>query len=199
MFVDKNGVVRKPVAYVAGFYMFYEDATERADKYKTLCEKYGVIGIYPPQEECAEEGPMYQPKDDSHSEGQKKWFNRDINHLKYCDMVITQMEDFYGTEVESGTSFECGIGASYGKMLYGYLEDTRSMVERIKVPLHTRADNCLASEDGIMVEDFDFPVNHMFKDFEIIKGDLEDCLKKIRKDLDKTLISAGLEPYKVTE
>ena len=47
MFIDKNGVVRMPKAYLAGTEIFYPNTLETQEKYHKLCEKYGIIGYYP--------------------------------------------------------------------------------------------------------------------------------------------------------
>ena len=47
MFIDKDGIVRMPKAYLAGTEIFYPDSEETQKKYHALCDKYGIIGYYP--------------------------------------------------------------------------------------------------------------------------------------------------------
>ena len=63
MFIDKNGVVRMPKAYLAGTEIFYPDSKETQAKHHALCEKYGFIGYYP--EDIA--------PDDEYKEYVKNW------------------------------------------------------------------------------------------------------------------------------
>ena len=46
MFIDKNGVVRMPKAYLAGTEIFYPNTLETQEKYHKLCEKYGQIRLH---------------------------------------------------------------------------------------------------------------------------------------------------------
>jgi len=195
MFLDENGRLMA-VAYMAGYEMFYEDALERAARMKALCEQYGIIGIYPPQEEPEDEFAPYVPKDDSHPEMAQMYFTRDINHIRRSDMVIAELDGFYGQEVESGTAFECGVAAALGKRLYGYMADTRPLKAHSE-PLQVLPDGREADAAGIAVEDFDLPVQVLFHDFTIIEGTFEDALKRIRADLDAELAAEGAAPFQI--
>ena len=65
MFIDKNGVVRMPKAYLAGTEIFFTDSDETQEKYHQLCDKYGIIGYYPPDIAPEDEFKEYVKKDDS--------------------------------------------------------------------------------------------------------------------------------------
>lgn len=70
MFIDKQGNVRRPKAYLAGTEIFYPDSRQTGEKYHRLCEKYGIDGIYPPDPAPEDEYPEYVKKDDSlHTSG----------------------------------------------------------------------------------------------------------------------------------
>ena len=48
MFIDKNGIVRRPVAYLAGPDMFWPDGMEIGAGYVEMSHRYGIDGIFPP-------------------------------------------------------------------------------------------------------------------------------------------------------
>ena len=65
MFIDKNGEVRMPKAYLAGTEIFYPNTLETQKYYHELCDKYGIIGYYPSDLPPEDEFKDYIPKDDS--------------------------------------------------------------------------------------------------------------------------------------
>lgn len=74
---------------------------------------------------------------------------------------------------DSGTCFEIGYAYALGKKIYGYLDDTRTMMEKIGGE---------TDQDGFLVENFDLPVNLMLGcSMTLIQGNLEHCLQEIRR------------------
>ena len=118
MFIDKNGNVRRPKAYLAGFEMFYPDGIERGEEWKRIAAKYGIEGIFPP-DAAPENDPIapYVRKDDSEAEFWYGIFMDDVNHMRRSDMIIAQLQDWRGAQPDSGTCFECGYSAATGKRL----------------------------------------------------------------------------------
>ena len=94
MFIDKNGVVRRPVAYLAGPDMFWPNGDEIGAHSVELSHKYGIDGIYPPNPARDDEFKDYVPKDDSREEKEKRGFIHDINHVRRSDMIIANLNDF---------------------------------------------------------------------------------------------------------
>lgn len=148
--------------YVAGFDVFYPDWKEkRYFEYRELCQKYGFE--MQAQKAAADEGKTLG----------ERIFLKNIHYIDSCDYVAANLNSFRGREPDSGTCFEIGYAYAQGKKIYGYLDDARTMIEKIGA----RAD-----EDGFTVEDFDLPVNLMLGcSVTVIQGDLEHCLKEIRK------------------
>lgn len=201
MFIDKDGVVRKPKAYLGGFEIFFYDSEARGKRLKELCDKYGIIGIYPPDDEPDDEFKPYIAKDDSHEEIEMTYFTRDCNHIRRSDMIIAQLEDYHGTEPDSGTAFECGMAAALGQRLYAFIPDARDMKVRVKemFPKSTvLEDGTVVDPEGYRVEDFGLPLNLMFSGcMKVAEGDIEAALKLARADFDAELVAAGYEPYEV--
>lgn len=184
MFIDKDGVKRKPKAYLAGFELFYPDGNERGAKMRELCDSYGVEGIFPPD-------PNPDPKMDYiPTDPNNRWqqanvhFSRDCNHMRRCDMIIANLNDFRSHQPDSGTAFECGMCFGLNKMMYGYVDDVRPMTERYRDGARGVAGSRV-DENGFAFEECGFPLSYLLsKSMKIVEGDLETCLKVVRADLD---------------
>lgn len=147
--------------YIAGYDVFYPDWKEkRYFEYQKLCRKYGF------EMQAQKSAP-----DGTISLG-RQIFLKNIRCIEASDYIVANVNPFRGKEPDSGTCFEIGYGYALGKKIYGYLDDTRTMLEKIGEE---------TDEDGFLVEDFDLPVNLMLGcSMELIQGDLEHCLKEIR-------------------
>ena len=49
-------------------------------------------------------------------------FNRYQQHVRDCDIVLANLNDFRGYEPSNDVSFECGMGYQLGKKLFGYMD-----------------------------------------------------------------------------
>ena len=197
MFIDKNGVVRMPKAYLAGTEIFFTDSDETQEKYHQLCDKYGIIGYYPPDIAPEDEFKEYVKKDDSLHEMELQLFTHDLNQIKRTDIIIANLNDYRGNEPDSGTAVECGIAWGYGHRCFAFIDDARPMKERFKGVKKVKEDGTATDKDGANLEDFDSPLNLMFCEFTIFEGGLEEALKGIRKIFNEELVAAGYEPFEV--
>ena len=197
MFIDKNGEVRRPKAYLAGFEMFYPDGIERGEEWKRIAAKYGIEGIFPP-DPAPENDPIapYERKNDSEQEFWYGIFMDDVNHMRRSDMVIAQLQDWRGAQPDSGTCFECGYSAATGKRLYAWCEDTESLAERRKAIATADEDGVLRDSEGYAFEDRGFPLDSSFATMKMASS-FEEACQMARADFDAELVAAGYEPYKV--
>ncbi len=100
-------------------------------------------------------------------------FLKNIHYIETSDYVVANVNTFRGREPDSGTCFEIGYAYALGKKIYGYLDDTRTMIEKMGAE---------TDENGFSVENFGLPVNLMLGcSMELIQGDLEHCLREIRR------------------
>lgn len=199
MFIDKNGQVRLPKAYLAGTEIFYPDTLETQEKYHKLCDKYGIIGFYPSDTAPDDEFKEYAAKNDSTPEREMTYFTHDANHIRRTDIIIANLNDYRGNEPDSGTAVECGIAWGMGHRCFAFIDDARPMKERFKGVKYTNENGAAVDKNGAHLEDFDSPLNLMFSDFTIFEGGLEQALIGIRKIFDQELIAAGHEPFKLKE
>ena len=197
MFIDKNGNVRRPKAYLAGFEMFYPDGIERGEEWKRIAAKYGIEGIFPP-DAAPENDPIapYVRKDDSEAEFWYGIFMDDVNHMRRSDMIIAQLQDWRGAQPDSGTCFECGYSAATGKRLYAWCEDAEPLAERRKAMATADEDGILRDSEGYAFEDRESPLDNLFSCMTIATS-FEEACKMARADFDAELIAAGYEPFEV--
>lgn len=144
--------------YIAGPDVFRPDAVEHGRRCKAVCAEYGLIGLYP---------------FDNEADTAEEIFKGNCALIDECDIVCANLNPFRGDEPDSGTCFELGYGHAKGKALYGYLEDMRSLRQKLGE----------ADAQGNSVEDFDLPVNLMMGiPVRIVKGDFSACIKAIAED-----------------
>ena len=150
--LDSKGM---PVVYIAGPERYDADAAEQYAKMKALCAEHGLYAIVPTD---GVPGIPESNTDDIYTNAYL-FFLRQQQHVRDCDIILANLNDFHGWEPDSDTSFECGMAYQLGKKMFGYMESTLRMVDR--VPNFGAAcgyrDAC-----GCNAENFDYPINLMF-------------------------------------
>lgn len=122
--------------YLAGFDVFAPDAVKRGVRMKLQCAQQGLIGLYPLDNEGSDAAAI---------------FAGNCALLDSADAVLANINPFRGHEPDSGTCFEIGYAYAKGKRVFAYLDDARTMREKLGA----------ADENGFTVEDFGLPVNLM--------------------------------------
>lgn len=147
--------------YIAGPDVFSPDAVGIGEHYKQLCGQYGFEGIYPL------DGSSMTKTDQITAQA---IFAANLESIKKADVVVANLNPFRGQCVDDGTAFEIGYACALGKQIFGYLDDSRSLIER-----YGRMD-----DQRWNVEDFGHPVNLMLAEaVSIVEGGFEDCLRHI--------------------
>lgn len=145
----------RPLVYLAGPARYDPDAAAKYAEMKAVCARYGFDAVAPmdlvPEEAAADPDSPYQMA--------AQLFHRFQQHVRDCDIVLADLNDFRGYEPSSDVSFECGMGCQLGKKLFGYMEDTTPMRDRI--PNYGEARE-YRDECGRNAENFDYPINLMF-------------------------------------
>lgn len=177
--------VEGPVIYLAGQERYAPDAREKYAVMKRSCAAQGFYAIAP-----VDEAPGVPPviSDDLYTLAYHV-FDRQQQHVRNCDIIIADLNDFHGWEPDSDTAFECGMGFQLGKKLYGYMSDTTRTIDRIPNFGSQREyrDAC-----GCNAENFDYPINIMFaSSMTIVQGGFDDALRRVVQDLEKSAGSAG--------
>ena len=169
----------KPLVYLAGFERYDEDATEKYNEMKAICAKYGFDAVSPID---MVRNDIVVDSDNPY-EVAAQLFNRCQQHVRDCDIVLANLNDFRGYEPSNDVSFECGMGYQLGKKLFGYMDDVTRMKERI--PNYGEARE-FRDECGRNAENFDYPINLMFSgsmpifensSFEAVVKQMAEALK----------------------
>ncbi|MFK3974047.1 nucleoside 2-deoxyribosyltransferase [Pseudomonas sp. NPDC087358] len=136
-----------PRIYLAGFDVFRADAVEHGAYLKALCQAQGLEGRYPFDNQVTAGLPPQQTA--------ALICNANIGMIRDCDAVLANLNDFRGTEPDSGTAFEVGMAVALGKPVWAYFQARGSLREQIE------HDAEGFDGQGFQVEDFQLPRNLM--------------------------------------
>ena len=156
-----------PRVYLAGFDVFRRDALSHGQHLKALCQARGMIGLYPLDGQVPDE---LEPR------AKAQWICRaNMDAIRSADVVLANLNDFRGAgEPDSGTAFEVGFAAALGKPIWAYVDDNRSLHERVSVTTDESAAYCA---NGFLVEDFGLNMNLMLAcTARIVVGGPQACL-----------------------
>ena len=134
--------------YLAGPDVFYPDSRARRDKLLRICKENELIGIYPGDNDI--DPPVANTIREAN-----------IEMIRNADCILANLSPFRGFEPDSGTVFEVGFATALGKIIVGYSNDTRPMIERLREH-QSLDDKKMTDKDGLMVENFGLPNNLMF-------------------------------------
>ena len=145
---------------------------------KELCAEYGYEAISP-----LDPAPGVTDTDSENPYMKAmNLFDRFQQHVRNCDMIVANLNDYRGYEINNDVAFECGMGFELGKKLYGYMDNTDKLINRIP---SLGKDREYRDQTGSNVEDFDYPANLMFgSSMKIFEGKFEAILEKIIRDFE---------------
>lgn len=167
------GPMDKPVVYLAGPERYDADSAEQYAEMKARCAERGWYALVPTD---AAPGVPSVSSDDPYTMAYHT-FERQQQHVRNCDILIANLNDFHGWEPDADTSFECGMAYQLGKRLFGYMSDTTRMIDRIPNlgPEREYRDAC-----GCNAENFNYPINLMFaSSMPIYQGAFQEILEQI--------------------
>ena len=171
---NEKRTMHPPTIYLSGPERYDANAQERYAGMRRLCEAHGFSVITPMD-------AIEQQQMEDHYARAAQTLRRNAEHVRACDILIANLNDFHGWEPESDTSFECGMAFQLGKRLYGYMDSTLRMRDR--VPSLGEA-NGWRDICGCNVENFDYPLNLMFaSSMPVLEGTFEQVIEKIVKEL----------------
>jgi nucleoside 2-deoxyribosyltransferase len=169
---------RKPLVYLACSDRYDQSAEELYAVRKEICSRYGFEVITPLDEAS---GNLSAASDDPYAKAYQT-FDRWQQHVRSCDIILADLNDFHGMEPNSDVAFECGMAWQLGKKCFGYMDDTTVMRKRIP---HYGGDKNYKDICGYEVENFNYPVNLMFaSSMPVLEGDFEAIVKRVSELLD---------------
>lgn len=167
----------KPRVYLADLVRYEENGEELYQASRELCASYGLEAVTP-------------------LDGISELFNTENSNpytraamltenyrrlIAGCDAVVADLNNYRGFECANDVGFECGMGFSMGKRLFGYMEDIRPCIEKIP---HLGEKAEYRDMTGSNVENFNYPINLMFgSSMKIFKGTLKDVIQHVAEKL----------------
>lgn len=163
--------IYKKHVYFAGPDVFKPNAIERGQKYVSLADARGFVGLF----------PLDNKVDISAPNAHKVIYELNRNLIHRSDILVVNLEDFRGFEPDSGTVWELAYGFALNKIVIGYLPTNETMVERIAKNqgiVHTEFG--VTDLQGNYIENFGQPINLMLKNSlsALVFGSVEDALDK---------------------
>ncbi len=165
----------KPLIYLATLDRYEPDAKERYAKMKAVCAELGFDAIAPTDidDSIAAIADPY--------ERAYKTFEYWQSYVRGCDIIITELTDYHGLEPSADIAFEAGMATKLGKKSYAYMEDARIMRERMECKEDEKGS--LRDAYDLNVENFNAPVNLMFKGSKMFGGKFDEIIKEVAADL----------------
>ena len=159
----------RPLVYLSDTVRYLPDAAEQYTKMKQLFDRLGYDAVSP----CdILPGTEVLPEDNTYVAA-AKLFDRWQRHVRECDIIVADLNDYHGYEVSTDVGFECGMAFQLGKKMIGYMDSTVPMIDRVP---HYGADHEYRDQTGSNVENFNYPLNLMFAcSMKIVQGTYEDA------------------------
>lgn len=138
--------------YLAGPDVFLPDAVDIGQRKVELCERHGLIGLY----------PLDNAIDFAVKDASLRIFHGNEAMMNEATAIIANLTPFRGPGADAGTVYELGYMAARGRLCLGYSNDPSCYAERVHdFSEVTSRDGRLIDADGLTVEDFGLSDNLM--------------------------------------
>jgi nucleoside 2-deoxyribosyltransferase len=138
-------------AYLAGPDVFLPDAASHARRKIVICERYGIRGLPPLNEDIAALAEMHE------SAAGLAIFRKDVEMMEAADIIIANLTPLRGASADAGTLVEIGWFMGRGKPIFGYSNTAVSFTDRSRAQVAALPDPMA----GLAVEGFGLPDNLM--------------------------------------
>jgi nucleoside 2-deoxyribosyltransferase len=145
--------------YLAGPEVFLSNAREIGALKRAICERYGLVGVFPADEE--------DDFDPASSLGQRALaISRAMERvMQGCDAMIVNLTPFRGPSADVGSAYEMGFMRALGRPIFAYSNDSRLFVERVRAfcgdAVRLRPTGEHEDLDGMAIEPFELHDNLM--------------------------------------
>jgi nucleoside 2-deoxyribosyltransferase len=135
--------------YLAGPAVFLPDPIVHGAAKMALCERYGLIGVFPID---ADAEPIGAPGFDDAC--RISLGNEDL--IKSCDMVIADMTPYHGLSMDVGTAYEMGFARALGRPVAAYSNCALPFITRARAHFGAVDTDPLGrpQAQGMALEDF---------------------------------------------
>lgn len=138
--------------YLAGPEVFLAMSREIGARKRAICAGYGLVGIYPGDEEHAPDPTLPLPE-------QGIAISRTMERvMRRCDAMIVNLTPFRGPSADVGSVYEMGFMRALGRPIFAYSNDTRRFFDRVAAfcgdTLRRRPTGEYEDSDGMAIEPF---------------------------------------------
>ncbi|MDY7578112.1 nucleoside 2-deoxyribosyltransferase [Herbaspirillum sp. RTI4] len=161
--------MRMKKIYLAGPDVFRADYAAHKDRLKQLCQAAGLLPLCPADDEIPDD------PDSPDSPFSQRIYEQNIALINAADIVMANVQNFRGSEPDSGTVFEIAYAIGKGKKVWCYNVPVMSLRQQIP------CDSAGRDADGYAVEDFGLSRNLMLAHSSVqISGDAQACIAAIQ-------------------
>jgi nucleoside 2-deoxyribosyltransferase len=146
-----SDVLVPPRVYLAGPDVFFPQPIQWAARKKSICQRYGLIGVSPLDD------LLHEPAEWASFQLWRKIAMRNEAHIRNCQGVIANLTPFRGPSADAGTVYEVGFARALGLALFGYATTTEPFLARTLSaigPDATNGEGAWYDADGLLVEQF---------------------------------------------
>jgi len=167
----------KPLVYLSGFERYETSGESIYKRMKEICTGYGLKAVSPSD---TADGIQKKETDNPYIWAASQFANYQ-QHVRNCDIIIANLNDYRGYEIANDVGFECGMGFQLGKRLYGYMDNTDFLIHRIP---NLGEEKEFRDHTGSNVENFNYPANLMFAcSMKLFEGKFEEIIAEVAIDL----------------
>jgi nucleoside 2-deoxyribosyltransferase len=145
-----NKDYQKPRVYLAGPGVFRPDAKAFGETLKNKCERAGLVGCFPLDNEIKADTPRQQAA---------LIYRANVNLIHSVHAIIADISPFRGPNMDPGTAWEIGYGIARGLPIYAWTSDPSHLLERTH--RHDQGLGDLRDVNGWIIENFDLIENLM--------------------------------------
>lgn len=161
---DGNRVIR---VYLAGPEVFLSDASDVLSRKKAICERWGVTGVAPIDDQV-------EPAIGASQAAALRVSRVNERLMRSCDAIISNLTPFRSTSADVGTAFELGFMRALGKQVLAYTNETLPYAARVEKwqgrPLRSLANGSREDQYGHLVEDYGLVDNLMLDGAVVASG-----------------------------
>jgi nucleoside 2-deoxyribosyltransferase len=139
--------------------VFLPNAHEIGARKRAICERHGLIGVFPANEEAAfDPGLSLRDRALAISRGMERV-------MRDCDAMIVNLTPFRGPSADVGSAYEMGFMRALRRPIFAYSNDDRLFLERIRAfcagAVRLRPTGEHEDLDGMAIEPFELHDNLM--------------------------------------
>jgi nucleoside 2-deoxyribosyltransferase len=137
--------------YLAGPEVFLSNAREVGARKRAICERHGLVGVFPADEEdaCDPAQPLSE---------QGLAISRAMERvMRGCDAMIVNLTPFRGPSADVGSAYEMGFMRALGRTIFVYTNDDRPLLDRVASicgAVRARLGGEHEDPDGMAIEPF---------------------------------------------